>query len=234
MNPDQFHPGGPDADLAIDLDRFRAAAADATSNLLFDADRLLGGVYRKHARSTRRRRALAAVPLVVVLGLGGATIPDAVGPLLTTAPALAAYEFSEVPDDEAPLVSFRGVELHYLPAGFPTEIVGEDSYPGPAGSGLVSHVAQWADAKGVGLSVTEGPGLTLDSYLEDHWFGDPVETTVGGRPALANGVQADEASGLLWSPRDGIVIEVHLGGDDAAELRRVVAHMTLRSPGEAR
>lgn len=210
-------------------DQFRLAAEAATAHVTLDADRVLDGVYRKHARGVRRRRALATVPLVAALAVGGATLPSILGPSMTT-PALAAYDFGEVRAGTTPMATFRDVELHHLPGGAAARITGAEVFELADGSGQVDYTARWAgdSGGGLGLSVTEAPGLTLETYLESHWFGgDRVETTVGGRPALANGVDADGASGLLWSPQDGIVVEVHLGSGDGEELRRIVEQMSL-------
>lgn len=208
-------------------DQFRLAAEAATAHVTLDADRLLSGVYRKHARGVRRRRALATVPLVAALAVGGATLPSVLGPSMT-APALAAYDFGEVRAGTTPVATFRDVELHHLPDGAADRITGAEVFQLADGSGQVDYTARWDGGSDLALSVTEAPGLTLESYLESHWFGgEHVETTVGGRPALANGVEADGASGLLWSPRDGIVVEVHLGSGDGEELRRVVEQMSL-------
>lgn len=205
---------------------FRVAADAATADIPFEADRLLAGVYRKRHQRNRRRRVVAALPVAAALAIGAVTIPSIMDP--STAPAaLAAYEFSQAPANAEPVVEFQGVELHYLPEDFATQITGEEVFALQDDSGQVSYRAQWDGEENLGLTVTKGPGLTLDSYMENHWFGGSEETTVGGRPALANGVQADEASGLVWSPQDGIVIEVHLGGSDAEELRRIVEQMSL-------
>ena len=82
-------------------------------------------------------------------------------------------------------------------------------------------------ASGLGISVTRRSGLTLDEHIKTNWFGDPIETTVGGQRALANGVKEDDAAGLVWSPEPGVVVEVHFGKGRAAELRKVVEQMSL-------
>ena len=79
--------------------------------------------------------------------------------------------------------------------------------------------------------MTRAPGLDLDGYLKTNWVGNPTETTVGGRPALAIGVAADEASGLVWSPEDGVVVEINIDSSMAGELRPVVDGVRLGLPG---
>lgn len=81
----------------------------------------------------------------------------------------------------------------------------------------------------VDITVTRIPDLTLDSYLDINWFGDPVPTTVNARPAMVNAIDADGAGGLVWSPVDGVVIELHTATKDAGELRTIVENMGMRA-----
>lgn len=207
-------------------DDFHRAAGAATASVPFDAATTLSSVYVTHRRRTRNRRLGVGVPVAVALAVGGVTVPTIVSPRSGDT-ALAAYEFATAAPGAATLVVVDGVELHHLPPEISAEPV--STTPSSFGGSGTSTTACFEDAcvSGLGVVVTRAEGLTLARYLDTHWFPDAVETTVGGRPALANGVEADNASGLVWSPTDGVVVEVHLGGGRASELRDVVEQMSL-------
>lgn len=206
-------------------DQFTSAATHATARLDLDTTALLEGVYAKHRRRTRHRRLLVGAPVAAALAVGGATLLPALTPDGAPA-AVAAYAFADVPPGADPLVEVDGVGLTYLPddvAAAPASTATTETAAGTTTEACFEERC----ASGLAVAVTRAPGLTLDGYLRSSWFGDAVETSVGGRPALANGVTGDEATGLLWSPEDGVVIEVHLGSGDAAQLRQVVEQMRL-------
>lgn len=201
---------------------FQRAARSATATLTLDTAATLDRVYDTHRRRTRQRRALVGVPVAAALAVGGVLLPSVVSP-----DGVSAYAFDAAPSGAPVAAVVDGVALHHLPAELGTEPV--SVAPAAFGDAGTTTRACFEDAcvSGLGVTVTRAPGLTLDSYLATSWFADPVDTTVGGRPALANGIEADDASGLLWSPEDGVVVEVHLGGGRAAELREVVEQMSL-------
>lgn len=207
-------------------DDFHRAAGAATASVTFDPAATLRDVYDVHRRRTRARRLMIGVPVAAALAVGGVTLPSIIAPQ-TGESALAAYAFADAPDGAPAAAVVDGVALHHLPTETPAEPVSltQTAY----GADGTSTTACFEDdcTSGLGVVVTRAAGLTLDGYLRTSWFPDPVETTVGGRPALANGVQADDASGLVWSPADGVVVEVHVGHGRAAELRDVVEQMSL-------
>jgi len=213
----------------MDKTDFRMTAAADIDDLQVDADALLSGVYRRHRRHQRRRLLGATAGAFVAMGLVvGALASDT--PQAEQAMALSPYTLSAT-DDAPPLAVVDGVELTYLPAGVPTEpsiesgpYVGADGNDVPGGTAVSGCFSEDAcQATGMNLSVTRSEGLDLDGYLRTNWVDDDAtETTVDGRPALALDVDADEAARIVWSPRDGIVLEIVVDTSQAEELRRVV------------
>ncbi|WP_298461294.1 hypothetical protein [uncultured Cellulomonas sp.] len=206
-------------------DEFRKAADAATASIVFDSRAVLDGVYAKNRRRTRGRRTMAAVPIAAALAVGGVTLPSIISPS-SSETAVAAYRFDTTPADAPVVAEVDGIKLHYLPDGVAAEPISLERSPYFGGTST-SGCFEDACVSGLGVSVTRRPGLTLEEHVKVNWFGDPVETTVGGQPALANGVKADDAAGLVWSPEVGVVVEVHFGKGRAAELRKVVEAMSL-------
>jgi hypothetical protein len=204
---------------------FHAAADAATTTIPFDARSVIDGVYAKNRSRTRNRRVLVGLPVAALLAVGGATVPSIVSPD-SVPTAVAAYRFATVPADARVLAEVDGIKLHHLPEGIPVDPVYAQTSPYSGGTST-QVCFEDACASGLGVAVTRRAGLTLENYFETNWFGNPVPTTVGGRPAFANGVKADDASGLVWSPEVGLVVEVHFGRGRAAELREVVEQMSL-------
>jgi len=220
----------------MDDTAFKMTAAADINDLHVDADELLSGVYRRHRRHQRRRLLGAAAGACAAMGL-------VVGALASDTPhaddasetgervmALAPYTVSAT-DDAPPLAVVDGVELTYLPAGVPTEpsiesgpYVGADGNDIPGGTAVSGCFSEDAcQAAGMNVSVTRSEGLDLDGYLRTNWVDDnATETTVDGRPALALDVDADEAARIVWSPQDGIVLEIVVDTSQAEELRRVI------------
>lgn len=206
-------------------DTFHAAAVAETAALDFDADTTLRGVYATHRRRTRLRRFAVGAPVAAALAIGGVTLPSVLAPG-TSSTAVAAYAFAAAPTGAAPVAEVDGLEVGFLPAGMGADPV--SSQTSAFRDGTTTQACFEDDCvSGLAIAVTRADGLTLEDYLRTSWFGDATETTVGGRPALANGIRGDDASGLLWSPKDGIVVEVHLGGDRAAALREIVEQLSL-------
>ncbi|WP_407342175.1 hypothetical protein [Pengzhenrongella phosphoraccumulans] len=205
--------------------QFRSVADAATTAIPFDAQSVIDGVYAKNRTRTRGRRVLLGLPVAALLAVGGVTLPSIVSPDLAPT-AVAAYQFATVPADAAVVAEVDGIKLHYLPAGIEVMPVSLNTYPYLGGT---STQACFEDdcSSGLGVSVTRRPGLTLDEHVKVNWFGGSITTTVGGKPALANGIKADDAAGLVWSPEVGVVVEVHFGKGRAAELREVVEQMSL-------
>jgi hypothetical protein len=200
------------------------------SDASLDVDALLTGVYRRH-RSYQRRRLIgsgmgivcaAALTAVLVTGGGNASSPDP-GSHETAVVALSPYTLS-ANAQAAPVATVDGLELTYLPPNLPAQPTIET---GVTGANETYTQACFGDpgcaGDSLGVAVTRSPGLDLDGYQLTHWLGDdPTETTVGALPALATGVESDQASGLVWSPQPGVVIEINIDSDMAAELRQVV------------
>jgi hypothetical protein len=206
-------------------DTFHTAAVAETAALDFDADTVLRGVYATHRRRTRLRRLAVGAPVAAALAIGGVTLPSVISPGASST-AVAAYAFAAAPAGAAPVTEVDGLDLGFLPAGIGADLV--SSQTSTFRDGTTTQACFEDDCvSGLSVAVTRADGLTLADYLRTDWFGDATETTVGGRPALANGIRGDDASGLLWSPQDGVVVEVHLGGDRAAQLREIVEQMSL-------
>jgi hypothetical protein len=203
-----------------------------------DVDALLAGVYRRHRRHQRRRLVgsgvgvvaagvLAAVALTAGGGSGAGN--DGSGSSSGTGQTVALTPYAvSVTRDATPVAVVDGLELTYLPAGLPAQPSVETGTSEPPDAPAETYTqACFGDpacaSDSLGVSVTRSPELDLARYVEIHSVGDaPTETTVGGQSALAIGVESDEASGLVWSPQPGVVIEVNVDSDMAAELRQVV------------
>jgi len=211
----------------MDETAFKTTAAGTVDRLSVEADAVLVGVYRRHRRHQRRRLVGVGAGAFAMIGLAVAAVTT-VSPLHTDQEAaLSAYTVSVT--EQAPTAAVvDGVELTYLPAGLPAEPSIETSAyldtQGQPIEGGTTTLGCFSDAgcDGMGMSITRAPGLDLAGYLETNWVGDSTETTVDGHPAVATGIRSDEASGLVWSPREGIVIELHVNTSWAPELRRVV------------
>ena len=154
------------------------------------------------------------------------TVPSIVAPTVATSTATAAYRFDAAPAGARAIATIDGLSLHYLPAGFdplPTPGDRDASYQGGS---YVSHRFDGPDGQEVNVTVTQIPGLTIDAYLTLNWFDDPQPTTVGDRAAFVNQVSPDGASGLVFSPEDGVVVELHTDTEQGDELRTIVEHMS--------
>ncbi|MHA7133251.1 hypothetical protein [Oerskovia turbata] len=207
---------------------FERAAAAATHDVPFDATATLAAVRTSHRRHARTRRVLLGVPVAAVLAVGAVTIPSIVAPSVTTSTATAAYRFEQAPADVPVLATVDGLALQYLPAGFKHEpaVVDADADAKYEGGAYTTYSFGGPDGQEVTVTVTQIAGLTVDSYLETNWFDDPQPTTVGGRAAFVNQVAADGASGLVFSPEDGVVIELHADTKRGDELRTIVEYMS--------
>lgn len=205
---------------------FERAAASATHDVPFDAAATLTAVRASRRRHTRVRRIAVGLPVAAVLAVGAVTIPSIVAPSMTTSTATAAYRFDEAPAGVPVVATLDGLSLRYLPAGFnPTPALTDSDTSYESGS-YSSHSFAGPDGQEVNVTVTKIPGLTIDSYLDINWFDDPRPTKVDGRAAFVNEVSADGASGLVFSPQDGVVIELHADTKRGDELRTIVEYMS--------
>jgi hypothetical protein len=222
----------------MDETGFKAAATTDVAHLSTDADAVLAGVYRYHRRRGRQRLAAAGVGTLATIGLAVAAVisvsTDSTGNGGTEshdrAVVLTAYTVS-ANEQASAVATVDGVELTHLPPGTPTEPSVEgheylDANGNPVEGGTITQ-ACFGDELctapgGMGVTVTRAPGLDLAGYLETNWVGNPTGTTVDGRPAVATGVTGDEAAGLVWSPKEGVVIEINVDSALARELRLVV------------
>lgn len=232
----------------IDLkSSLRATAGSTIDELVVDADAILAGVYRRHRRYQRRRLVGRGVGVVAVAGLAatavtaGMTSPgdvtssgdgyssDGSVPRGDEIVALPAYTVSA--NDDAPaLATVDGLDLTYLPSGLPSEpdITSHNYETGTAVRGCFDNSDSGCLGSGLGVAVMRAPGLDLDGYLATVVVGELTETTVGDRPAVASGVLGGEATGLAWSPQDGVVVEVHIDSSMTEDLRQVVDGARLR------
>lgn len=209
---------------------FARLATRATDHVTFDAVRTLNAVQQLHRRrATRRRRAIVGIPIAAVLAAVGIGGPSVLAP--DTTPAAQAYEFAAT---DAPVIAelSNGVTLSYLPETFRGELAFSAEGSGPAQDNGAGAVVFATDCFGgeqpnqVTICIATAPNLTVDSYLEHNWFrGESIE--VNGIPALINGVTDDGASGILFSPEIGMVIEIHVSEDLSGDLREIVAGMAL-------
>jgi hypothetical protein len=205
---------------------FERAAASATHDLPFDATTTLAAVRAAHRRHTRTRRVLIGLPVAAALAAGAVTIPSIVAPTTTTSTATAAYRFEQAPAHAPALATLDGLALHYLPAGFTHQPAVTNTDAHYEGGSYTTYAFTGPDEQVVTVTLTQIPGLTIDAYLRINWFGDPQPTTVGGRAAFVNHVTADGASGMIFSPEDGVVIELHADTQHDDELRTIVEHMS--------
>lgn len=233
-------------------EEFTYRAAHATDHLSddLDIDATFAAVRTQHRRHQRRRaRTLAIVPVASVLAIAGIMVPSILdsGPGeqptasgTQSGPALSfttSYAFAEVPAEKPPLAELEGgLTLHYLPpgatgehapadAGYPRVITEADDFPADQ-LGMRIDCQEFTGHTPLEVCVSTVPGLTVESYLQSHWF-EGEETTVNGYPALVNVVDIDDASGILFSPEPGMVVEVHMGSADSDELRKVFEQMSL-------
>jgi hypothetical protein len=217
---------------------FRSTASVAVADLSVDTDRVIAGVYR---RARRRRTGVAVGSLAGVVLLSGVSavgvtalsdqpsdrVPVAAPPV-SSGVELPAYQMANVAADV--VVSVGGVDLTYLPAGTSAEPARREVTPMFERDGT-HEVACFLDdcEEGIAVRVSRGTGLGLEAYLEDHFLGESRSTTVAGRPALATNLSFDdqEAAGLVWSPRDGLIVQLTVPTDQRTELRRIVEGMWI-------
>jgi hypothetical protein len=227
----------------IDLkSSLRTAAGPIIDGLTVDADAVLADVYRRHRRYQRRRLVSQGAGVVAVAGLTAAAVTagmtstgdvtstsDVFVPRVDEDVALPAYTVSAT-DDAPALATVDGLDLTYLPPGLPSEpsITSHNYESGTALRACFGDTDSGCLGSGLGVAVMRAPGLDLEGYLATIQVGELTETTVGERPAVASGILGDEASGLVWSPEDGVVVEAYIDSSMAEELRRVVDGARLR------
>lgn len=208
---------------------FKSLADRAVADIEFDSGAALAQASRLgQSRRTRRRRLLLGTPAALALAGVAVLVPFTIG---GTGPSpAAAYETGVTSTDEPLTVLDQGLALHYLPDGDQElSLLPEYSYPAdtsPGGLVIFATSCYGNEDSTVTVCLAQEPGLDVERYLQNNWF-EGTETTVDGRPALINGLTADGAGGIVFSPRDGIVLEIGVDSELADELRTIVEGITL-------
>ncbi len=208
---------------------FARLAARATEQISFDADATLTAVRaRSQRRTIRRRRVLIGLPVAAVVALGGVGAQMLLAP--STIPAAQAYENNASASDPVLAELSAGLQVHYLPDDLPQTLELISTSPAQDnGAGAVIFEANCysgPDELALKVCISTAPDLNLTTYLEHNWF-EGTETTVWGEPALVNGISADGAGGILFSPEPGTVVEIHVATRYSDQLRPIVEGMSL-------
>ena len=213
-------------------DGFKMLADQAVAGVEFESEKSVDqALSLGRRRNLRRRRLLVGAPLA--LGLAGAAVafPFTIG---TTGPApAAAYETGVVNSAQEPIaVLDQGLALHYLP-GADQNLTFLPDYShaadrSPQGAVIFETSCYGTTSSSVTVCIAQEPGLDVERYLEYSWF-EGTSTTVDGRPALINKMTADGAGGIVFSPRDGVVLEIGVDPEFASNLRTIVEGITIPS-----